>query len=98
LIGSDGQGAPLSEMSPAATGGADLMSVTEAAAKLRLSRMTVLRRLKSESWPGGRSGRKYLLNSAFVNALAAEYGSRPNVVAEDFAAEWMARSAAGAVA
>ena len=88
----------MSEMSPVATGGADLMSVTEAATMLRLSRMTILRRLKSESWPGGRSGRKYLLNRAFVVALAAEFGSGRNVVAEDFAAAWMARNTAGAVA
>ena len=76
--------------------------MTEAARMLRLSRMTILRRLKSESnpWPGGRTGRKYLLNRAFVVALAAEFGSGRNVVAEDFAAAWMARNSApaGAVA
>ena len=88
----------MSEISLIAAGGAELMSVTEAAQMLRLSRMTILRRLKSESWPGGRSGRKYLLNRAFVVALAAEFGSGSNVVAEDFAAEWMTRGAAGAVA
>jgi excisionase family DNA binding protein len=74
------------------------MSVTEAAETLRLSRMTILRRLKSESWPGGRTGRKYLLNRAFVVALAAEFGSGRNVVAEDFAAAWMARGTPEAAA
>ena len=90
----------MSEMSPVAAGGAELMSVTEAATMLRLSRMTILRRIKDESnpWPGGRSGRKYLLNRAFVVALAAEFGSGRNVVAEDFAAAWMARGAPEAVA
>ena len=95
MTGSAVQGVPLSESSPVVTGGAELMSVTEAATMLRLSRMTVLRRLKSESapWPGGRSGRKYLLNRAFVVALVAAMGSSPNVDVEDFAAAWMARSA-----
>jgi len=90
----------LSESSPVAANGAELMSVTEAAIMLRLSRMTILRRIKDESnpWPGGRSGRKYLLNRAFVTALAAEFGSGRNVVAEDFAAAWMARSTPEAVA
>lgn len=88
----------MSEMSPAVTGGAELMSVTEAATMLRLSRMTILRRLKSEKWPGGRSGRKYLLSRPFVVALAAEMGSGTCVVAEDFAAAWMARSTSEAVA
>lgn len=88
----------MSESSPPVTGGAELMSVTEAAVMLRLSRMTVLRRIKSGAWPGGRTGRKYLVHRPFAVALAAEYGSGRNVVAEDFAAAWMARSTPEAVA
>lgn len=59
---------------------------------LRLSKMTILRRIRSEVWPGGRSGGKYLLSRAFVVALAAAMGSSPNVDAEAFAAAWMARN------
>lgn len=63
---------------------------------LRLSKMTILRRIRGGAWPGGRSGGKYLLNRAFVIALAAAMGSGRNVDAEDFAAAWMARNSAPA--
>ena len=77
------------------------MSVTETAAMLSLSRMTVLRRIKTGVWPGGKTGRKYLVHKPFAVALAAEIGSGRNVDVEVFAAAWMARgtpAAAGAVA
>ena len=77
---------------------AELMSVTETATMLSLSRMTVLRRIKSGAWPGGKTGRKYLVHRPFALALAAEIGSGQNVDAEDFAAAWMARGASEAVA
>lgn len=70
------------------------MSVSDAARMLGLSRITVLRRIKSGAWPGGRTGRKYLVNRPFAVSLAAEFGSGRNVDAEDFAAGWMARSPA----
>lgn len=88
-------------MNPAASAGAELMSVTETATMLSLSRMTVLRRIKSGAWPGGKTGRKYLVHRPFAVALAAEIGSGQNVNAERFAADWMTRNsapAAGAVA
>ena len=72
--------------------------MTETATMLSLSRMTVLRRIKSGAWPGGKTGRKYLVHKPFAVALAAEIGSGRNVDAEDFAAAWMARKPAGAVA
>lgn len=81
-------------MSPAAPVGAELMSVTETATMLSLSRMTVLRRIKSGAWPGGKTGRKYLVHKPFATALAAEIGSGRNVDVEGFAAAWMARNSA----
>lgn len=81
-------------MSPTVTHGAELMSVTETATMLSLSRMTVLRRIKSGAWPGGKTGRKYLVHRPFAQALAAEIGSGRNVDAEGFAAAWMARNSA----
>jgi excisionase family DNA binding protein len=73
------------------------VSVAEASEAIGLSKITVLRRLRSGQWPGGKSGRKWLVSSEFVRAVAAGLES-PLFVVEDFAAAWMARGTAEAVA
>jgi len=78
------------------------VSVADASEAIGLSKITVLRRVREGRWPGGRSGRKWLVNGAFVRAVEAGLSS-PQFVIEDFAAAWMARggapeSAPGAVA
>ena len=69
------------------------MSVADASEAIGLSRITVLRRVRSGQWPAGRSGRKWLVSSEFVRAVEAGLSS-PQFVIEDFAAAWMARSPA----
>lgn len=88
-------GAQLSDQVPGGSA-ADplLMDVTEAAAKLRLSKMTVYRRLRSGEWPGGRCGRKWLMPRAFVLGLVAEISSGRNVIAEQYAASAWPEAAA----
>jgi excisionase family DNA binding protein len=73
-------------------------TVTEAADAIGLSGITVLRRVSSGTWPGGRVGRKWLVSRAFIDALAEAITTRPQVNAETFAAEWMGRSGAPATA
>jgi len=88
-------------MKPAAAAGAPaFMSVAEASECLgTFSETTILRRLHDRKWPGGKSGRKWHLSRAFVDALTAVITSSPDVDVEDFAAQWMARhSSAGEVA
>jgi len=91
----------LSDKTAAETPGAGL-SIAEAAAALRLSKITVLRRVSSGAWPGGQCGRKWLVSRQFIEALAEAISTRPQVNAEAFAAEWMAKGdapePAGAVA
>jgi excisionase family DNA binding protein len=82
----------LSDKTPAEASGAGL-SITEAAAALRLSKITVLRRVSSGAWPGGQCGRKWLVSRPFIEALATAITTSPQVNAESFAAEWMARGA-----
>lgn len=70
----------------------DLLPVSTVARKTNLSSMTVRRRVNSGAWPSVRSGRKILIPRAFVEGwLAFKTGTQ--VVAEDYAAEWMARKA-----
>lgn len=73
------------------------VSVADASEAIGLSRITVLRRLKSGQWPGGRSGRKWLVSSGFVRAVEAGLGS-PQFDIEDFAAGWMTQGATPAPA
>jgi excisionase family DNA binding protein len=77
-------------------------SIEEAAAAIRLSYVTVYRRVRTGEWPGGQVGRKWLVSCTFIDALAEAISTRPQVNAKAFAAEWMARSEtpapAGAVA
>jgi hypothetical protein len=68
------------------------VSVADASDAIGLSKITVLRRLKSGQWPGGRSGRKWLVSSEFVRAVEAGLSS-PQFAIEDFAATWMTRGA-----
>ena len=82
----------LSGKSPSGSGRcAAGLSVADASEAIGLSRITVLRRLNSGQWPGGRSGRKWLVNAAFVRAVEVGLGS-PQFDIEDFAAAWMARN------
>lgn len=74
------------------------LSVAEAADALRVSYITVLRRVSSGAWPGGRCGRKWLVSRPFIEALAVAISTRPQVNAEAFAADWMAKGDAEAVA
>lgn len=83
----DKRGAPLSNQSPPETGAG--YSIEEAAAAIRLSYVTVYRRVSSGEWPGGQVGRKWLVSRSFVDALAEAIGTKPQVNAKTFAAEWM---------
>lgn len=69
------------------------VSVADASEAIGLSKITVLRRLKSGQWPGGRSGRKWLVNGAFVRAVETGL-SKPQFEIEVFAAAWMQRGGA----
>ena len=69
------------------------VSVADASDAIGLSQITVLRRVRSGQWPGGRSGRKWLVNGAFVRAVETGLSS-PQFAIEDFAAAWMARGGA----
>lgn len=71
------------------------VSVADASDAIGLSRITVLRRLRAGQWPGGRSGRKWLVSAEFVRAVEAGLES-PQFDIEDFAAAWMARNSAPA--
>jgi hypothetical protein len=73
------------------------VSVADASDAIGLSRITVLRRMRAGQWTGGRSGRKWLVNAAFVRAVEVGLGS-PQFNIEDFAATWMARNTSEAVA
>jgi hypothetical protein len=76
-----------------------LLSVAEASAALgTFSETTILRRLHAGQWPGGKSGRKWHVSQAFVDALLGAITSVPNLNVEEFAAAWMARHSAPAAA
>lgn len=68
------------------------MSVTATSRKIGLSRSTVQRRLRKQQWPGGRSGRKWLVSTPFVHAAAAQLTASAHVDLDAFAAAWMARA------
>jgi hypothetical protein len=89
----------VSDKTPADAGAG--YSIAEAAAALRLSYVTVFRRMSSGAWPGGQCGTRWLVSRPFIDALTVAITTCPQVNAEEFAAEWMARNAAaptGAVA
>lgn len=67
------------------------MSVTETSEAIGLSRPTILRRLRAGKWPGGKSGRKWLVSAPFVLAATSGLRVSPQFDVEEFAAEWMAR-------
>jgi excisionase family DNA binding protein len=75
-------------------GRASLVSISEAATLLGVSRMTVNRRIRSRSWPSGRVGRKHLLPLAFVEGAIAAIESGSGVDIDAFAATWLANSEA----
>lgn len=82
----------MSDQTPAEAPGAGY-SIADAADVIGLSNITVLRRVSAGTWPGGRVGRKWLVSRPFVDALVLAITTCPQVNAETFAAEWMARSA-----
>lgn len=87
-------GAALSnQTSPDALGAG--YTITEAASAIGLSGITVHRRVSAGTWPGGRVGRKWLVSRTFIDALAEAISTKPQVNAEAFAAEWMARGETG---
>lgn len=73
-----------------------LLPVSEVAGLLGVSKMTVYRRIRSGSWPSGRSGRKHLIPRGFVEGLIAEIEAGRQVIAEGYAAEsWPAKPTEG---
>jgi len=78
----------------AATGSAHAagMSVTATSRRIGLSRSTVQRRLRNQQWPGGRSGRKWLVSTPFVHAAAAHLTGSAHFDLDAFAAAWMAQA------
>lgn len=48
-----------------------LLSISEASSVLGVSRMTIIRRIRSGAWRSGRCGRKHYLSRAFVDGAAA---------------------------
>ena len=77
--------------SPGRTTGGALVSITEAATLLGVSKMTVRRRIHSKSWPSGRCGKKHLLPRSFVDGAVAAIESGCGVDLDEFAAAWLAR-------
>lgn len=69
------------------------LSVADASEAIGLSKITVLRRVREGKWPGGRSGRKWLVNGAFIRAVEAGLSSSQFEI-EAFAAAWMQRGGA----
>jgi excisionase family DNA binding protein len=78
-----------------ATAAADqplLLPISEAARMLGVSKMTVRRRIKSDSWPSGRCGTKHLLPRAFVEGAVAAVGRGIDI--ETFAQTWFEQAEA----
>lgn len=74
-----------------------LLPVSEVAARTGLSRWTIYRRIRSGEWPSGRSGRKHLIPSAFVDGLVAAIEGGRQVTAESYAATtWLSQASEGA--
>lgn len=74
-----------------------LLPVSVVAARTGLSRWTIYRRIRSGEWPSGRSGRKHLIPSAFVDGLVAEIEQGRQVNAENYAATtWLSQASEGA--
>lgn len=70
-----------------------LLPVSEVAALLGLSTMTVYRRIRSGQWPSGRSGRKHLIPRNFVEGLLSEMRTGEQVNIEAYgAAAWPAKA------
>lgn len=77
-------------------GVSDGLSVTDTAAKLNLSQMTVYRRCRTRAWPACRSGRKWIVSRAFVDEVVTQLKSGGSFSIEEFAAGWMAQNAQAA--
>jgi excisionase family DNA binding protein len=73
-----------------------LVSITEAAMLLGVSKMTVRRRVHSKTWPSGRCGKKHLLPRSFVEGAVAAIEAGCGVDVDEFAATFLARSEAAA--
>ena len=70
-----------------------LLPVSEVAALLGLSTMTVYRRIRSGQWPSGRSGRKHLIPRNFVEGPLDEMRTGEQVNIEAYGATaWPAKA------
>jgi excisionase family DNA binding protein len=75
-----------------------LISVKEAARRLKISRIMVYRRFHAGQFPGRKVGRKIDIHEPFVDALHAAICSGAHVDVDEFAALWTGSRAAGAAA
>lgn len=73
-----------------------LLSITEAATLLGVSKMTVRRRIHSKTWPSGRCGKKHLLPRSFVEGAVAAIEAGCGIDVDEFAAAFLARPEAAA--
>ena len=84
---------------PTATGPAvdhPLMTVSQVAAVLGCSGMTIRRRIEARKFPAVKIGTKALVPRAFVEALLQAASNGETVVVEEFVAAWSARPGATA--
>lgn len=91
----------MSDRTPAEAAAQAGLSIAVTASKIGVSRITVQRRMKSGSWPGGKFGKKWFVSQPFVDALVGAMTTSPSVDADAFAAQWMTdlqSETAGAVA
>lgn len=75
-----------------------LITVKEAARRLKISRVMVYRRFHAGQFPGRKVGRKIDIHEPFVDALHAAICSGGHVDVDKFAATWAGSRTAGAVA
>lgn len=75
------------------TAGPALLTIEEAARRLRVSRMTVDRAIKAGEFPVIRFRGTYRLPAAFIDRLLADAEAGAQVVVEDYATTWIAEHA-----
>jgi len=77
----------------------DLLTINEAARRLRMSRMTIDRAIKAGEFPVIQCRRTYRVPAAFVDRVVTAAKAGAQVVVEDYAAQWVAeQDRAGAAA
>lgn len=70
--------------------GPPLLTIEEAARRLRVSRMTVDRAIKAGEFPVIKFRGTYRLPAAFIDRLLEDADAGAQVVVEDYAAAWIA--------